>query len=120
MSNNTDSTAIDASIFDAVKECLIENERLFTKLRATGMQYESIDFDESGLYEEEEQTVLRHCNTLSNKIIQSLNETVEACTFKRIAQQTPNDYLLSFEICNDDITYQIHVNYKDEEALIIT
>ena len=112
--------AMDEELLIKIKELLAQSEHLFIKLRRIGLEYEDIEVDESGLFEEEEATVLRHWDKLSSKIAQHLNENIEACTITRVKEQTPDNYTVSFQILQEEATHIITVNYSSEKELLIT
>ena len=114
------SNKIDEELFEQLKSLLIENERLFTKLRRTAEQYKNIDFDESGLYDDDEETALRHWDKLSSKIALHLNESIEEYTIKRLKIDSPEYYSVSFEISNEEESHKIAVNYLNEGELSIS
>ncbi len=111
---------MDELLFTQLKELLVESEHLFTKLRKTGLQYENIDFDESGLYDDEEETALRHWDKLSSKIANHLNEYVEDYAVTRLSSQSPDNYSVSFQILQNEAIHTITVNYNNEKELLIT
>ena len=94
-------------LFEQIKELLSENEYLFTKLHKVGKQYEDIDFDESGLYEEEEEIILGRWNKLSSKIEANLNDNLEDIDVKVAKKSSPQHYMLKLKF----------VAKEDEEAL---
>ncbi len=103
-------------LFEQVKEALGENEYLFNKLHKVGQQYEDIDFDESGLYEEEEETVLRRWDKLSSKIEKSLNENLENVTVKIRETVSPQEYVLKLDFIyqeeEEDILSSLNIDYS--------
>ena len=114
------SNKIEEELFEQLKSLLIENERLFSKLRRTAEQYKSIDFDESGLYDDDEETALRHWDKLSSKIAQHLNENIEEYTVTRLKIDSPEYYSVSFEISNEEESHKIAVSYLNEGELSIS
>ncbi len=114
------SNKVSEELFEQVKELLVENERLFAKLRRTAEQYKSIDFDESGLYDDEEETALRHWDKLSSKIAFNLNDNIEDCTVTRFGVNSPEEYGVNFEISNEEASQKIHVSYLNEGELSIS
>jgi hypothetical protein len=108
------------ALFEQVKEQLIANERLFAKLRRTAEQYRAIDFDESGLYDDDETTALRHWDKLTSKIVVALNENVEEYTVERLGENSPEEYYVNFKISNEENEYNISVSYLNEEELLIS
>ena len=113
------SNKLDQELFEQLKTLLVENERLFSKLRRTAEQYKNIDFDESGLYDEDEETAIRHWDKLSSKIAHNLNENIEDYSVIRLKINSPEEYSVSFEISNEEESHQIAVSYLNEGELSI-
>ncbi|MEA2111248.1 MAG: hypothetical protein U9P71_04275 [Campylobacterota bacterium] len=114
------SNSINEELFEQIKSLLIENERLFSKLRRTAEQYKSIDFDESGLYDDDEETAIRHWDKLSSKITLNLNDTIEDYTVTRLEVTSPDKYSVCFEVSNGEESHKLHVSYLNEGELTIS
>ena len=107
-------------IFEQVKKLLRTNEHLFTKLHSVGEAYRSIDFDESGLYEEEEATVHRHWSKLANKLIEALNTELEGCSVYLLEHSEPDKFQISLEIRpQEEELCRLNVNYSVEGEIAI-
>jgi hypothetical protein len=112
---------IPEALLEQIKEILSENERLFTKLHKVGMQYEAIDFDESGLYEEEETMILRRWQKLSSKIELALNETLDQITVKIVKKSTPTSYLLNLQCTpKEEEAFTLSIDYSTIGEIRIT
>jgi hypothetical protein len=108
------------ALFEQVKEQLVANERLFIKLRRTAEQYRAIDFDESGLYDDDEATALRHWDKLTSKVVTALNETIQGYEIVRAKERSPEEYCVDFKIFNEEDAYHISVSYLDDNELRIS
>ncbi|MEA3523761.1 MAG: hypothetical protein U9R50_12415 [Campylobacterota bacterium] len=109
-------------LFEQIKGVFSENERLFTKLHKIGQQYEAIDFDESGLYQDEEDIVVRRWHKLSNKIIHSLEDSLESTKVTIINTLSPENYLLSLQFHPEDeeaTPFILAINYEKEGEVSI-
>ena len=111
--------------YEKVKALLFDNEQLFAKLYRVGEAYGEIDFDESGFYEEEEATVLRHWGKLAAKLAKALDTGLPGCSVSLPKHYTPDRFRISVEIKPQeeepgllDIDYsvagQIIIERKDE------
>jgi hypothetical protein len=112
---------ITETLLEQIKEILSENERLFTKLHKVGMQYEAIDFDESGLYQEEEDIVLGRWQKLSSKIALALNESLDDTNVKVVKKTAPNDYRLRLECTpKEEEAFTLSIDYATVGEIAIS
>jgi hypothetical protein len=116
----TSNNLMQSELLQEIKERLSECERLFVKLRQTGHNYENIEYDESGFYEDDETTALRHWDKLSSKVAQYLDENIESCRISRDDVQTPDRYCIILTIEEEDKTHLLRVNYSNEDELLIS
>ncbi len=110
------------ALLEQIKEVLGDNERLFTKLHKVAKQYEAIDFDESGLYQDEEDIVVGRWHKLSNKIHTALESSLESTEVKIINVLSPENYLLSLEFNPEDEeehAFALLINYEKEGEISI-
>jgi flagellar biosynthesis/type III secretory pathway chaperone len=101
-------------LFEQIKDLLVENEYLFNKLHKVGQQYESIEFDESGLYEEEEEAVIRRWSKLSSKIEANLNDNLEILDVKIADISSPQHYILKLKFIpeEDEEFSSLNIDYS--------
>lgn len=111
-------------IYDTIKTVLSENERLFTKLQRVADEYDAIEFDESGFYEEAAERCERHWNTLARKVAEALQEGVGGIDVRVLQNSAPNIRAIRFDITSGDgdvrETTRLNVDYAAEGALAIT
>lgn len=109
---------------DILKEVLSEQERLFSKLNKTGKRFESIDFDESGLYDEAEATAFRHWNTLTTKLAHAIRERIPQSVISVKKCNSPAEYKVVFVIQiqeNDETlteTYEVDYSQSGQISLL--
>lgn len=88
---------MSSETMECLKEALFAQERLFEKLYNTGREYEAIDFDESGFYEDAEERAFRHWKTLTTKIAQGLHASLDAQISVK-ACKNPADFSVVFTV----------------------
>ncbi|MDX1294629.1 MAG: hypothetical protein R3302_00075 [Sulfurimonadaceae bacterium] len=88
--------------YDTIKTIFSENERLFTKLKKVADEYDDIDFDESGFYDEEVERCERHWNKLANKLLDALREGVEDAEINVLKNKEPNIRSIRFDIVTEN------------------
>jgi hypothetical protein len=110
--------------YEAIKAIFAENERLFTKLLKVAREYDAIDFDESGFYEEDVARCERHWKTLASKVADALREGVENAEVRLLQNPEPNTRILRFDITTKGEegaeTTRLNVEYATEGELAIT
>ncbi len=111
-------------IYDTIKNTLAENERLFTKLVKVAQEYDAIDFDESGFYDEEVARCERHWNKLATKMADALSEALEDAEVKVLKNEAPNIRVLKLDVTsvndNDEKeTTRLSVDYGVEGQISI-
>lgn len=113
---------MSTELMDSVKELFGTEERLFNKLHKVGRNYESIDFDESGLYEEQEEAAYRHWKTLTTKLAVALHGALEAQQVSVKKCKDPAEYRVTFTITLDDEEASVaafEVGYENEGEITI-
>ncbi len=75
--------SIRDELFEKIKDALLEEDpiRLLKKFYQYAEEHTEYDFDDMGLDFEEGEDVLRRCNTLKDKIIDTLNNSFEELEF---------------------------------------
>ncbi len=113
---------MSTELMEQVKEVLGTQEHLFNKLHKTGRNYESIDFDESGLYDDEEERAFRHWKTLTTKLAEALRSGLDAQKVSVKKCKNPSDYSAIFTITSQDeepIITSFEVSYANEGEIAI-
>jgi len=109
---------------EQAKEIFQENEHLFAKLHKVGRQYEEIDFDESGLYEEDEERTLRHWNKLTAKLAEALQRGLEDAEVSVEKCDDPAKYTVSFTITSKEGDKEessgLRIDYSNEGEISIS
>jgi hypothetical protein len=108
---------VDQEIYDEIKEALVASERLFSKLHKVGCQYEAIDFDESGLYAEEEEKVIGRWSKLAKKLDDELNETVQNSKIAIKKRLLPDQYQITLQVTSESEPFEIEIDYSKAEEL---
>lgn len=111
--------------YDTIKKVLTENERLFAKLHKVAQEYDAIDFDESGFYDEEVERSERHWDTLSRKLLDALDAALESAEVRLLKNSAPNVCTLRFDIIihgkDEQVrTTRLHVDYATEGQIAIS
>jgi hypothetical protein len=110
-------------MYETIKTIFAEHERLFTKLLKVAREYDAIDFDESGLYEEETERCERHWNTLARKLGDALRDGLEDAGVNVVKNPEPNRCVIRFDITTgageERVTERLAVDYATEGALSI-
>ncbi|MEA3373547.1 MAG: hypothetical protein U9Q62_07645 [Campylobacterota bacterium] len=110
-------------LMEQVKEIFGAEERLFDKLNKVGHDYTAIDFDESGLYEEEEERAFRHWKTLTTKLAKALHSGLESQQVTVGKCNDPADYHVTFTITLQDedasvVAFDVNYANKGEIAIV--
>lgn len=107
-------------VVERIKVLFMENERLFTKLNMVAQQYEAINFDESGLYEDDEQAVLRRWEKLTTKIAEAMSEAEGVARVTVAKKEHPLAQHVSFDVTmEDDAVLRMGVDYAEDGQLSI-
>lgn len=100
-------------LFQQIKEIFNNCQHLFAKLHSVGQEYEMIDFDESGLYEEDEERVCRHWDKLTTKLSEALREGLEGTVVSVRKNPDPGSYMVIFDITKGETeTCRLDVDYS--------
>jgi hypothetical protein len=110
--------------YETIKTVFAENERLFTKLKKVADEYDAIDFDESGFYDEEVERCERHWNKLAGKLLETLRASIEEAEINVLKNKEPNMRSIRFDIVtvNDEEereTTRLSVDYAIEGQISI-
>jgi hypothetical protein len=112
--------------YDTIKEVFAENERLFTKLKKVADEYDAIDFDESGFYDEEVERCERHWNKLASKLVDALREGIEDAEINVLKNSEPNIRSIRFDVVTENseneeekVTTRLSVDYSVEGQISI-
>jgi len=110
---------LDNDDYEILKDSFIDSQRLFTKLNIVANNVENMDFDESGLYQEEEEMYERHWLKLSSKIVDALSLSLSEYQIELLKNNSLELRKLSFNLIKDDIKSKIQVDYSEDDSLSI-
>ena len=103
-----------------LKNNFSESQRLFNKLLKVAKSAADIDYDESGLYGEEEEMYERHWLTLSSKIVNSLSKSLDGFNIELLQNDSLETQELRLNLKNSETTSKICVNYSQDDSISIT
>ncbi len=106
--------------YEILKESFIESQRLFDKLNYVSAQAKELDYDESGLYQDEEERLERHWLKLSSKIVDGLSLAMDEYNIELLKNSNLEDSELKFNMSKGDEISKILVDYSEDGALSIT
>ena len=106
--------------YDNLKESFINSQKLFIKLAGVVDNIVNIDYDESGLYQEEEETYERHWLKLASKIVDILSESLDGYDIELLKNENLEIKELSFNLLKEDVTSKVVVDFNDMDSLKIT
>ena len=110
---------INKDDYEILKKSFIESQRLFDKLNHVASQASDLDYDESGLYLDEEERLQRHWLTLSSKIVNLLIESLDGYGIELMKNDSLENRKLSFTLIKEDEKSKIEVDYSEDGALSI-
>jgi len=106
--------------YEILKSSFIDSQRLFDKLNHVSTQAKELDYDESGLYHEEEERLERHWLKLSSKIVDGLSCSMDGYNIELLSNENLEARELKFNMIKDDKVSKILVDYSEGDALSIT
>ncbi len=106
--------------YSTLKKSFIDSQRLFDKLNRVANQASELDYDESGLYTEEEEVYERHWLKLSSKIIDALSSSLDTYSVELLKNDTLQMRELTINLFKEDESSKIVVDYSEDGALSIS
>lgn len=106
--------------YEILKNSFVESQRLFDKLNNVCMQAKELDYDESGLYQEDEERLERHWLKLSSKIVDGLSSSLQEYKIELLKNNSLEESELRFNISKDEEVSKILVDYSEGGSLSIT
>ena len=106
--------------YNVLKSSFIDSQRLFNKLNDVANQACELDYDESGLFYEEEEILDRHWLKLSSKIVDTLGDSLEAYNIELLKNDTLEKKELTINLVKEDESSKILVDYSENGALSIS
>ena len=111
---------INTEDYEILKNSFVQSQRLFDKLNVVANNVDNIEYDESGLYGEEEEMYERHWLKLSSKIVDALDETLDGYSIELLKNNELNLRELTFNLIKDDTKSKIKVDYSEDGSLGIS
>jgi len=114
--------------YEILKKSFIDSQRLFDKLNKVATNVENMEFDESGLYQEEEEMYERHWLKLSSKVYNALDSALDNFTIELLKNDLLESRELTFNLIKDDVMSKtgslgekskIKVDYSEDGSLNI-
>ena len=106
--------------YEKLKESFINSQRLFDKLNRVANQASELDYDESGLYQDDEEMYQRHWLKLSSKIVDALSIALNNYDIELLKNEELQDRKLVLNIKKDEEISKISVDYSENGALSIS
>ena len=106
--------------YEVLKSSFVESKRLFSKLGKVANSAANIDYDESGLYQDDVDTYSRHWLTLSTKIVDALSDSMDGYSIELLKNDLLETKSLTFNLSKEEESSKIVVEYSDEESISIT
>ena len=105
--------------YNLLKDCFIDSQILFDKLNRVAVQAEELYYDESGLYQEDEERLERHWLKLSSKIVDKLSEKLNSQKIELLKNSELTAKELKFNISTEEELSKISVDYSENGSLRI-
>ena len=106
--------------YEKLKQSFVDSQRLFDKLNSVANQAEELEYDESGMYAEDEETLQRHRLKLSAKIVDGLNKALDGYMIEPIDLLNIDSRELNINLVKENIVSRIKVDYSEDGAISIT
>jgi hypothetical protein len=106
--------------YDKLKISFVDSQRLFDKLNNVANQADELDYDESGMYVDEEETLQRHWLKLSAKIVDALGSSLDEHSIELKSMTQLHNRELNLKLIKDDSASEIKVDYSEDGAISIT
>lgn len=106
--------------YEVLKESLIDSQRLFNKLNNVANQASELEYDESGLFYEQEEILERHWLKLSSKIIDALGKSLDKHSLELLKNDSLENRELTINLVKEEETSKILIDYSEDGALSIS
>ncbi len=106
--------------YENLKLSLVDSQVLFDKLNTVANQFLDLDFDESGLYINEENRLKRHWLKISSKITDALSLALGQYNIELLQNKSLDDRILIFIIKKNDELIKFRINYSECDSLSIS
>jgi len=105
--------------YEILKDSFVDSQRLFNKLNVVANNVANMEFDESGLYQEEEEMYERHWLKLSSKVVDALDSSLDGYGIELLKNDSLESKELSFNLIKNGETSKIKVDYSEDDSLNI-
>ena len=105
--------------YELLKDSLVLSQRLFSKLSLVASQAKEIDYDESGLYQDDEEMYKRHWLKLSSKIVDNISESLPEYKIELLNSDSLESTELIFNLVDEEVKSKVSVDYSEESAISI-
>ncbi|MCD6433587.1 MAG: hypothetical protein J7L21_06060 [Sulfurimonas sp.] len=102
-----------------LKKSFIESQQLFDKLNRVASQACELDYDESGLYIDDEKIYKRHWLKLSSKVTDVLSDSLDGYKIELLSNNSLEIRHLIFNLTKEDKLSKIDVDYSEDGAISI-
>ncbi|MBU0721240.1 hypothetical protein KJ877_07855 [bacterium] len=109
-----------ADDYEILKSSFIDSQRLFDKLNRVADQVSELEYDESGLFLDQEETYERHWLKLSSKIVDALSSSLKNYNIELLKNKSLTQRTLTFNLSKDKELSKIHVDYSENGSLSIS
>ena len=106
--------------YSTLKKSFIDSQRLFDKLNNVANQASELEYDESGMYADEEEVYNRHWLKLSSKIIDALSDSLDTLSVELLKNDSLETRKLTINLAKEDEPSKIVVDYSEDGALSIS
>jgi len=106
--------------YDILKKSFIDSQKLFDKLNNVANQASELEYDESGLFYEEEEVLDRHWLKLSSKIVDALSESLDSYRIELLKNDSLEKRELIINLAKEEESSKIVVDYSEDGALSIS
>ena len=110
---------INEEDYEVLKGSFVESQRLFDKLNSVATSIENLDFDESGLYQDDEEMYERHWLKLSSKIVDALDIALDGYSIELLKNELLDQRELTFNLIKGKEKSKIKVDYSEVDSLSI-
>ena len=105
--------------YEKLKISFVDSQRLFDKLNNVANQADELEYDESGMYADEEETLQRHWLKLSAKIVDALGESLNEYAIELKDMVSLESRELNLNFIKDEEVSEIKVDYSEDGAVSI-
>jgi len=106
--------------YKVLKDSFIDSQRLFDKLNNVATNVQEMEFDESGLYQEEEEMYERYWLKLSSKVTDALDNSLNGYSIELVKNDSLELRELTFNLIKDDERSRVKVDYSEDGSLNIS